>query len=112
MALSRKYVTVARTNCGPDVFGLAGFLRDDDLICHDGPRGRIAGWKEPIIQCGRFSYYPTPNLIGGARRCESLVSTFMSANFHTGSGSSALMTLTRLLAVDRPRIPVVGQCIG
>jgi hypothetical protein len=41
MALSWKNVTVARTNCGADVFGLAGFLRDDDLICHDGPFGRI-----------------------------------------------------------------------
>ena len=34
MALSWKNITVARTNCGADVFGLAGFLRDDDLICH------------------------------------------------------------------------------
>ena len=41
MALSWKNITVARTNCGADVFGLAGFLRDDDLICHDGPFGRI-----------------------------------------------------------------------
>jgi hypothetical protein len=41
MALSWKNITVARTNCGTDVFGLAGFLRDDDLICHDGPIGRI-----------------------------------------------------------------------
>ena len=41
MALCWKNVTVARTNCGADVFGLAGFLRDDDLICHDGPLGRM-----------------------------------------------------------------------
>ena len=41
MALSWKNITVARTNCGADVFGLACFLRDDDLICHDGPLGRI-----------------------------------------------------------------------
>ena len=40
MALSWKNITVARTNCGADVFGLAGFLRDDDLICHDDPLGR------------------------------------------------------------------------
>ena len=40
MALSWKNIAVARTNCGADVFGLAGFLRDDDLICHDGPLGR------------------------------------------------------------------------
>lgn len=41
MALSWKNITVARTNCGADVFGLAGFLRDDDLICHDGLIGRV-----------------------------------------------------------------------
>ena len=40
MALSWKNITVARTNCGADVFCLAGFLRNDDLICHDGPLGR------------------------------------------------------------------------
>ena len=33
MALSWKNIAIARTNCGADVFGLAGFLRDDDLIC-------------------------------------------------------------------------------
>src|SRR5450759_867027 len=32
MALGRENVTVARTYGGVDVFGLAGFLRDDNLI--------------------------------------------------------------------------------
>ena len=32
MALGRENVTVARTYGGADVFGLAGFLRDDNLI--------------------------------------------------------------------------------
>ena len=41
MALGRENVSVARTNGGADVFCLAGFLRDDDLICHDGPFGRM-----------------------------------------------------------------------
>jgi hypothetical protein len=41
MALSWKNIPVARANCGADVFGLACFLRDDDLICHNGPLGRI-----------------------------------------------------------------------
>ena len=40
MALCWKNITVARTNCGTNVFGLAGFLGDDDLICHDDPLGR------------------------------------------------------------------------
>ncbi len=42
MALSWKNIAVARTNGGTDVFGLAGFLRDDDLVCHDGPTW--GGW--------------------------------------------------------------------
>jgi len=41
MALSWKNITVAGTDCRADVFGLAGFLRDDDLICHDGPLWRM-----------------------------------------------------------------------
>ncbi len=36
MALGRKNGSVARTNSGADVFGLASFLGDDDLISHDG----------------------------------------------------------------------------
>ena len=34
MALSWKNIAVARTNCRADIFGLAGFLRNDDLIRH------------------------------------------------------------------------------
>ena len=42
MALCWKNITVARTNCGADIFGLAGFLRDDDLICQSG------AWIGPV----------------------------------------------------------------
>ncbi len=41
MAFGREDISVARTNGGADVLCLAGFLRDDDLICHDGPFGRM-----------------------------------------------------------------------
>ena len=41
MTLGRKDFSVARTDGGADVFRLAGFLRDDDLIGHDGSFGRI-----------------------------------------------------------------------
>jgi hypothetical protein len=37
MAFSREDFSVASTNGGADVFCLAGFLRDDDLICHAMP---------------------------------------------------------------------------
>src|ERR1700719_4605467 len=40
MTLGRQHVSVARTNGGADVFSLAGFLRDDNLINHGSP-GRI-----------------------------------------------------------------------
>ena len=50
MALSWKNIAVARTNCRADVFGLAGFLRDDDLICHDGPIGRIYLTGVPLLE--------------------------------------------------------------
>jgi hypothetical protein len=36
MTLGRKYFSVTRTDGGADVFGLAGFFRDDDLIGHNG----------------------------------------------------------------------------
>ena len=39
MALGWENVSITRTNGGADIFGLAGFLCDDDLICHDGPLG-------------------------------------------------------------------------
>jgi hypothetical protein len=35
MALGRKNVSVAGTNGGSDVFRLAGFLSDDNLISHN-----------------------------------------------------------------------------
>jgi hypothetical protein len=40
VALSRQDFSVTSTDGGADVFGLAGFLRDDDLISHDG-----FGWE-------------------------------------------------------------------
>ena len=73
MALGWKNITVARTDCGADVFGLAGFLRDDDLICHDGPLGDVFN-AVPLLEhimnerdmqvklsgasLGRFGYAP------------------------------------------------------
>jgi hypothetical protein len=39
MALGRKNFSVPRTNGGSDVFCLGGFLRDDNLINHDGSFG-------------------------------------------------------------------------
>jgi hypothetical protein len=36
MALGRENISVAKTNGGADILRLAGFLRDNDLISHDG----------------------------------------------------------------------------
>jgi hypothetical protein len=41
MALGRKNVSVARANSGADVFRLAGFLGDDNLISHEA---RLEDW--------------------------------------------------------------------
>jgi hypothetical protein len=41
MPLGRKDFSVTRTDGSADVFGLAGFFGDDDLIDHDGPGRRI-----------------------------------------------------------------------
>src|SRR4051794_25534909 len=41
MTLGRKDFSVSRTDGGANVFRLAGFLRDDDLIDHDG-----LGWTD------------------------------------------------------------------
>ena len=46
MALGRENVSVTRAHGGANVFGLAEFLRDDDLISHDG-----SFWEErPIVR--------------------------------------------------------------
>ena len=41
MTLGRENVSVARTNGSAEVFRLAGFLRDDNLISHIGTFGRM-----------------------------------------------------------------------
>jgi hypothetical protein len=46
MAFGRENVSVARTNGGADVFGLAGFFRDDDLIGHNGSFRRIDSQRQ------------------------------------------------------------------
>src|ERR1700686_5218885 len=68
MALSWKNITVARTNCGANVFGLAGFLRDDDLICHDGLFGRAYLDIEHIMNARDVQVMLNPNPDGPCRR--------------------------------------------
>ena len=49
MALGREDVAVAGTDGGPHVLRLAGFLRDDDLISHNGSLARIGEACEHIV---------------------------------------------------------------
>jgi hypothetical protein len=42
MAFGREDVSVARSDGSADVFGLAGFLRDNNLISHNGSFGIAA----------------------------------------------------------------------
>ena len=54
MALSRKNVSVARTNGRADIFRLAGLLGDDNLIRHEGLVSRIGSRAQPqerIVNC-------------------------------------------------------------
>jgi hypothetical protein len=44
MALGWKDVSVARANGSTDVFGLAGFFRDNDPIGHNGSFRRVEGF--------------------------------------------------------------------
>ena len=81
MALSWKNITVARTNCCADVLGLAGFLRDDDLICHDGPTG-----------------YLTAQLT--EEHIENIIGPVKVKQLESGHGSSHLLRRTPFLATD------------
>src|ERR1019366_10363231 len=66
MALGRENVSVARTNCGADVFCLTGFLRDDDLVSHNGliSKNRLdsGGMRTYSEQYGLASYGQWPHL--------------------------------------------------
>jgi hypothetical protein len=48
MTLGRKDFSVTRTDGDADVFRLAGFLRDDDLIGHNGSFRRVDSANENI----------------------------------------------------------------
>ena len=50
MTFGWKDFSVARTDGGAHVFGLAGFLRDDDLIGHAGSFRRIGSTEHENIQ--------------------------------------------------------------
>jgi hypothetical protein len=48
MTLGRKDFSVTRTDGGAHVFGLAGFLRDDNLVSHIGSFGGIDSPAPPL----------------------------------------------------------------
>ena len=50
MALGRQDISVARADGSADIFCLASFLRDDDLICHDGPTWEDVFNGVPILE--------------------------------------------------------------
>ena len=47
MTFGRKDVPITRPDGGANVFGLAEFLRDDDLVSHDGLvwKNRFDSWR-------------------------------------------------------------------
>jgi len=52
MSLGRQNDSVARTHGSTDVFGLAGFLRDDDLIGHSGSFGKMIRLEHTVNMMG------------------------------------------------------------
>src|SRR6185369_8462595 len=67
MTLGRKDIPITRTDSGANVFGLAEFLRDDDLVGHDGLvwKNRFESATVRTAQCGfwwlRAKGQPVPN---------------------------------------------------
>jgi len=64
MTLGREDFSVTRTNGGADVFRLARFFRDDDLIGHDGfvskyrfdsGKSRTYSERNRLASCARLS---------------------------------------------------------
>ena len=66
MTLGRKDFSVTRTDGCANVFCLAGLLRDDDLIGHDGsfrridPESVVRTYSEQnsLASCSRFESFP------------------------------------------------------
>jgi hypothetical protein len=50
MALGRKNVSVARANSGADVFRLAGFLGDNNLIRHEDPFRGLGSESDRVLE--------------------------------------------------------------
>jgi len=95
MALSWKNIAVARTNCGADIFGLAGFLRDDDLICHDGPLGRMAGIDSATTPIDNRTYQEHDSAVGssGWSRAMAEVTYYVALPFVAPMTASPLASL-------------------
>ena len=73
MALGRENVSVTRTNGGADVFRLAGFLRDDNLISHNG-----LVWKNRFDSGAMRTYSERPLLDGEKGLLENRTLLFRS----------------------------------
>ena len=93
MAFSREDFSVASANGGADVFCLAGFLRDDDLICHANSSGR--------------------NRIGGARseHKENMVSSQPAGNglLVAGPADAKVARWLRNLRQSRESLPIQSR---
>ena len=98
MALSWKNITVARTNCGADIFGLAGFLRDDDLICHDGLFGRRYLTIEHIMNMMDVQVMLNPNPVGP--RLEAVYVRVGGRPFPFGSGQLTSARRSRIMWLE------------
>ena len=76
MTLGRENFSVMRTDCSADVFRLAGFLRDNDLIGHNGlvwkdrfDNGEMRTYSERYRLASCVRHFQPANL-GGTPACD------------------------------------------
>jgi hypothetical protein len=107
MALGRKNVAVATADGGADVFRLAGFLGDDDLVGHDGSTMRKDfGGAAPGTYSELFSWARARSLLieRGTPRESSMLSHF--AAHRLGKWPAMDANIHR-----RPRSPQSAKCL-
>jgi hypothetical protein len=106
MTLGRKDFSVTRTNGGADVFGLAGFLRDDDLIGHKGSFRRIGSTEAKLEHIGNeITPQAVPDtsslrILGGTPACD--VTCLRAPTRQDGGLSTTLPRLGSMVRIPSP----------
>src|SRR6476619_3331416 len=76
MAFGREDVSVAKSDGSADVFGLAGFLRDNNLISHSGSFGRIGATTPMERTVNTASSQVAKSRLPGVQRMQNRLATW------------------------------------